>query len=180
MDGNFNIQQNNIQQPTGGVMNQQMQQPMMNQQMQQPMMNQQMQQPMMSNQMAGKKKSKKGLFIGLSVALILIIIGIAVSTDLAHGERSLEGTWVGKDGTEVSFIDDGRKDGYLRFDIILDGEETTANVTKYGKILKFITEEWNDEVAAYDYDFKDAKIKKLTNSKLVIEYEGEKYTFKRK
>ena len=172
MDGKFNIQQNNMQQPTREVMNQQMQQPMMYQQIPQ---------QMTMNPMSGKKKSKKGLFIGLSVALILIIIGIVLFIIFACGEEgSLEGTWVGKDGTEVSFIDDGRKDGYLRFDIILDGEETTANVTKYGKILKFITEEWNDEVAAYDYDFKDAKIKKLTNSKLVIEYEGEKYTFKRK
>ena len=172
MDGNFNIQQNNMQQPTGEAMNQQMQQPIMYQQIPQ---------QMMSNQMEGKKKSKKGLFIGLSVTLVFITIGIVLYVIFVCGEEGLfEGTWVGKNGTEVCFIDDGDKDGYFRYNIILDGEEVTTNVIKYGKELRFKKEEWNDEEQVYEYEFHNAKIKKLTNSKLVIEYEGKKYTFKRK
>lgn len=172
MDGNLNIQQHNMQQPTGEVMYHQMQQPMMYQQIPQ---------QMTMNPMGGKKKSKKGLFIGLTVTLMLVIIvGVLFFVFACGEEGSFEGTWVGKDGTEVSFIDDGDKDGFLRFDIIIDGEEVTSNVTKYGKELRFITEEWNDEEGAYEYEFHNAKIKKLTNSKLVLEYEGKKYTFKRK
>lgn len=160
MDNNFNIQQNNMQQQS---------------------IYQQIPQTSMMNFDNKKKKSKKGLIIGLLTGLFLVIGVIALIIVFWDSEEgSLEGTWVGKDGTKVVFEDDLTKDGLLRYEITLNGENVDAIVTKYGKKLRFLMKAWNDEEMAFDYEFRDAEIKKLTNKKLVLKYDGKEYTLKRK
>jgi len=123
MDNNFNMQQNNTQQPANQQpvyqqpVNQQpmYQQPVNQQPMyqqpayQQPMAQQPMyQQPMYQQPMAQQPKKKTGLIIGIVSAVVALIAIIAVVLILVLGgdDDSIVGSWKAEDGTTMVFNDD--------------------------------------------------------------------------
>ena len=94
MDNNFNMQQNNMQQPMGQQTSQQMYNPMFQQAPQQPMyqqpMNQQApQQPMYQQPMYQQPKKNKGLIIGIiaGIVVLLAIISIILFAIVLGGDK---------------------------------------------------------------------------------------------
>ena len=176
MDNNFNMQQNNMQQPVYQQMPQ----------------GQPMYPPMPPTSVGSKKpKSKKGLIIGLIVGGVLLITGIVIAllAIFVWGkDADLEGTWVAKDGTKVKFEkvieNDGDQDGYIYYSIYVDGDLEVSSCLMHDKkiVIKRSIEMWSDSAQAYVYDVEELEIKvvKVTNSKLVLKYKGDTYEFKRK
>ena len=170
MDNNFNIQNNN---------------------MGQPMYQQMPQQPVMQYSNNSKPKSKKGLIIGLIIGIVLLLTATTI-TLLAifvwGAEAELEGKWKAEDGTVVEFEklieNDNDQDGYIYYSISVDGEMVVVSCPRADNMIeiKYMYKEWSDEEGAYIYDTNVHKLKivKLTNSKLVIKYDGKEYKFKRK
>ena len=174
MENNFNMQQNNMQQPMG--------QPMYQQPMGQPMYQQPMGQPIYM-----KPRRRTGWIAGLIVAAIMLLTFIGYGVWYISGfGGELEGIWSGKDATEISFIQIDSEFGettygYSIYDELGDIEETGICVKDEEKDeLKFMTEVWNDAAGCYEFQVvKTAKIKRLTDDKLIIKIGHKKYTYDR-
>ena len=152
MDNNFNMQQNNVQQPMG--------------------------QPVYLK----PRKRRGWIAGLIFAALMLMTIVITTLLYIAFNDFELEGTWSGygieikftethKDGKtviyEYEYID---KEGNERI--------TTCKV-KDDKIT-FCVESWDDELQVFIYEYMDVAIEDITSEELVLEYDGEEYTLERK
>ena len=158
MDNNFNMQQNNMQQPVYQQMPQG--------------------QPMYQQMPTGQPK-KKGLIIGAIVAFVVIIIFFAIVGPYYLKQNKLQklyGTWsTSIEGKTVKMSLDSDKEGTMIGTGTYKGNEVPMIIDlKWeldGDVLILVEEE--GDVSEYE-------IIELTDSKLVIEDDdGEKYTFRK-
>ena len=195
MDNNYNMQQNNMQQP---VYQQMPQQPMYQQMPQQPMeqvtyeppVEQPMeqvayeqpvyqqpmeqvtyeqpmyQQPMEQPVNQKPKKKKKGFVIGIIAASVaLVAVIVTIVLVLVLGGKDITGTWEAKDGTQVIFEDDGKGA------FVLGALNSTFDWEKNDNKLNITLEGEKEKVT----------IVEISKDKLILKFEsGEKKTYTRK